>query len=120
MRRGAFYVLMAIVAIGIILLNTIDSIKYLTCEDPNNYIYEINEITETSITITVDTTSSAETFSDYVYHINEDTLYIGVKYTMNPLNDNPTSRYTFTIEIEDEIDKIILKGGTEEKVIFPE
>ena len=120
MRRGAFFVLVAIIAVGIILLNTVNGIKYLTCEDPNNYVYEIVEVTDEEVTIIVDTTSSAETFSEYVYHVEEQTLFIGVKYTMNPLNDNPTSRYTITIELDNEIDTIVLKGANEQKVIYPE
>jgi hypothetical protein len=120
MRKSLFFIVIAIVSIGVIVLNTNNTVKYLVCEDPNNYISIIDEVNNDSVVITVDTTSSAETFSDYVYHIEEGTLFIGVKYALNPLNDDATGRYTITIDTDTEIDTIILKGANEEEIIYPE
>ena len=120
MRRGLFYIVVAIIAIGIIALNTIDSVKYLTCEDPENYNYTINEVSNNSVEIDISLNSTNETYSDFVYHINDSTLYIGVKFTMNPLNDDADGSYTIQIDIDEEITSIVLKGASKEKVIYPE
>lgn len=120
MRRNLFYIVIGMIAVGIILLNTNNTVKYLTCEDPNNYVYTIDEISNDELVITFDSPTSAETFGDYVYHVKNGILYIGVKYTLNPLSNDGTSRYTATIEFVDEINEIVLKGGNFEKVIYPE
>lgn len=120
MRKGAFYILIAIISIAIIALNTVDSVKYLTCEDPDNYSVTIDEMTDDEITVTIQKITQDETYSDNVYHIEDGVLYIGVKFTMNPLNDNPDATHTITIELEEAIHTIIAKGGIEEKTIYPE
>jgi len=109
-----------IIAVGIIALNTVDSVKYLTCEDPENYSYIINEITTESVEIDIQLDSTSETDSDFVYHISDSTLYIGVKFTMNPLNDDADGSYTIQIDVEEEFSSIVLKGASKEKVIYPE
>ncbi len=119
MRKGLFYILIALISIGIILLNTVDSIKYLTCEDPANYTIIVEEVKETEIELTITTFSSGETFSSYEYHIDGDTLYVGAKFALNPLTDNATGTHTFTIDTEERINVIYAKGGTEEVKVFP-
>ena len=117
MKRAPFFFIVVLVSIGIILLNSLNSLKYLTCEDPNNIVVTIDELTETEITLTITTLSSAETFSDYVYHIEDNTLYVGAKFALNLFTDSPRGSYTFTIETTEQIETVILKGGMEETSI---
>lgn len=119
MRKGLFYVFIALLAIGIILLNTVDGLKYLTCENPDNYIVVVNDVGDYEVDITLMTTSSAESFSSYEYHIDGDTLYIGAKFTMNPLNSNPNGSYNVILETDERINFIIAKGGSEETQVYP-
>lgn len=120
MRKGAFYVLIAIISIGIIALNTVDSMKYLTCEDPNNYTITVDEKTNESITLTIEKIKQNETYSDTVYHMEDGVLYIGVRFTMNPLNKEPDSSHTITFELTEEIHTIIAVGGVEEVEVYNE
>ncbi len=120
MRKSLFYIVVGIIAVGIIVLNTNSTVKYLTCEDPDNYGYTINEVTEDEVEIYVTTFSSADTYSDFKYHIEDGTLYLGVKFVLNPLNSSPEGSYTITIELDEEITSIVLKGSNNEKVIYPE
>lgn len=119
MRRNLFYIVIALISIGIIALNSMDSVKYLLCEIPDNYVYTDLEVTNESVTITFDSPTSDQVFSDYEYHIEDDTLYIGVKYSMALIGNSSSSRKTVTIETDEDITTIILKGGSEEEVIYP-
>lgn len=120
MRKNLFFVIIAIISIGIIVLNTNNTVKYLTCEDPSNYTYTVNSLTEDEVNITVTTVSSSETFSDYLFHFEEGTLYIGVKFALNPLSDSPNGTFTMNIELDEEISKIVLTGSNNEIQIHPE
>ena len=120
MRKSLFYIFIALISIGVILLNTVDSVKYLTCEDPNNVDIVVTSITESKIVFEVTKDTDNETFSNYVYHIEDGTLYIGVKYALNPLNDSPNNSYTVELETTELIEIIIIKGGMEEVQVYPE
>lgn len=120
MSRNLLYVVIGIIAVGIILLNTNNTVKYLTCEDPSDYTYVIESINSDELEITFETSNSTETFSDYVYHIDNGILYIGVKYSLNPLSNDENSRYTTTIELTEVVNEIILKGASNQLVIYPE
>lgn len=119
MRKGLFYIVIAILSIGIIVFSTNNDLKYLICENPDNYLYTLDLVSQEEVTITVDTINNNDTFSEYVYHFEGSTLYIGVKFAMNPVNDNATSKHTFTIPLNDTIQKIILSGANNDKVIYP-
>ena len=119
MRKNLFFVLIAIISIGIITLNTSNTLKYLMCENPANYIYTDLVVEEDSVTITFDSPTSNEVFSDYEYHIEDNTLYIGVRYSMVIIGNESSSRKTVTIELDEEVDKIVLKGNNEEVIIYP-
>lgn len=119
MRRGLFYIVIGIISVGIILLNTSNTLKYLTCEDPNNYIYDNLVVEDKTMTITFDVTTSSESFSEYEYHIKDNTLYIGVKYKMIVLGEI-SSRETVTLDVNQTIEKVVLKGANTERIIYPE
>jgi len=120
MRKGLFYILIALISVGVILLNTVDSVKYLTCEDPSKVEVVVTSITADEIVFNITKDTDSETFSDYVYHIENGTLYIGVKYALNPLNDSPNNSFTIELETPELIEVIIIKGGMEEVQVYPE
>jgi len=120
MRKGFFYIFIALISVGVILLNTVDSVKYLTCEEPENVDIEVMSISNDEIVFEITKDTDNETFSDYVYHIEGKTLYIGVKYTLNPLNDDPISSFTVELDTTELIEVIIIKGGMDEVQVYPE
>ncbi len=54
-----------------------------------------------------------------MYHIEGNTLYIGVKYALNPLNDDPINSFTIELETTELIENIIIKGGMDEVQVYP-
>lgn len=120
MNKGLFFIFIALISVGIIALNTIDSVKYLTCEDPSKVTVEVKSITEDEIIFDITKDTDNETFTDYVYHIEDNTLYIGVKYALNPLNNSPNNSFTIELETTELIEFIVIKGGMEEVQVYPE
>ena len=120
MRKSLFFILIAIVSVGIIMLNTSNALKYLICEDPSNLKVEVTAISDTEITIEITKDTHNETFSEFVYHIKDGTLYVGAKYALNPLSDDDTYTYTETIQLNEPIDRVVVKGGVEEIEVYPE
>lgn len=120
MRKGLIYIVLGLISVGIIALSTVDSVKYLTCEEPDKILVEITSISDTEITLVITKDTNSESFSSFVYHIEDNILYVGAKYTMNPLNNEPTAVYTETLELTAPLESVIVKGGMIEEQIYPE
>ena len=118
MKRKVFFYIIVVISIGIILLNEVNALKYLTCDEPGEAIVIVEEVTEDEVSVMFITSSSAETFRTFKYHIDGDTLYIGAKYWINPFSSG-SGEFNTTIETKTEITTIIQKGGFEEREIYP-
>jgi len=89
------------------------------CDSPSSVMVFDVDVSSDSVRLKGGTTSSATAFVGYVYKIKDNTLYIGMKYNLLLGFTDRIGDFDIQIPIgSDSFEKIVIKGGSSEEVIF--
>ncbi len=113
-----------IIVIGIIILILVFFMTYgwrlfgfTFCTGPSHVVVVVEEITDDEVILKFDTTYSDLDFKGATYRIKDRVLYVGAVYGVKWIG-KPSSYGELTVPIDENIEKIIIKGGTQEYEIY--
>ncbi|MCL1865852.1 MAG: hypothetical protein FWF82_00405 [Oscillospiraceae bacterium] len=90
----------------------------LLCESPSSVIVSSVSVGDDSVTLKGNTTSSATAFVGYIYETKDNTLYVGLKYNLLFGFSDRDGSFDISIPVGDGIDKVVIKGGTAEEIVY--
>lgn len=112
MKKRRLLIIIILIASLILLLSNgwrLFGFKY--CSSPKSLHIKKIEVTDERVNLSVINYSSAGIFSGYITKVENNNLYIGLKYSLFSLNRNGGSNIQIPISIkQDNIQKIYLKG----------
>ncbi len=89
------------------------------CESPDVLYVETVYVTDKTVHIVGNTSSSATSYIGYTYEIKDNTLYLGIKQNLLFGFDNRNGGYSFVIEDDfEKIESVCLVSKKEEKCIW--
>lgn len=92
---------------------------FYSCDDPNSLYINSIEVEENLITLSGDTSSSADAFVGYIHEISDGNLYVGLKYTLLFGFFERQGRFDIQIMCDTkQIQKIYLKNGSVEELVW--
>ncbi len=120
MKRAIGFGLFALIIVGtFLLLNRVDDLKYYNCSNIDDVYATVIIENDEEIVINFSTLTEKDSYDQTKYHFKDGVLYVGVQFSLHPLEDDIVRNHNETITLEEAITKVILKGPNQERQIYP-
>ena len=120
MKRAIGFGIFALIIVGtFLLLNRMDDLKYYNCSNVEDVYATVISQNDEEILIYFSTLTEKDSYDQTKYHFKDGILYVGVQFSLHPLEDDIVKNHSETITLDEPITKVILKGPNQERQIFP-